>query len=333
MASELEVGNVKATNKVVVTKNQQTTTGTPFSGAAIKVLPSNTTNTTGVSSLALSTSTVDNYGYLISGHRAGSDGGPTLRISSHSSSDTGTEVLTIDSSGKVGIGVSPASLLHVTGDSNSNGGELTLQVDNNNTTDNIGTINFGNNIDRSLSMIQSSTSGNNTTSDLSFHTSATGTQAARLTIASNGVCTFGVGINLGHQNLTKYQEGSFTPTIGAETGTINGTNIVGRYTRIGNVCHVWFSIECTGVSGASGAVEFGNFPFTSSSISSGYNTPMVVRYVSLGSAVESLVLRMFNNSSGGRIEEQNGTSVTNLADNVQNGTIFQVAGSYRLSGG
>ncbi len=141
---------------------------------------------------------------------------------------------------------------------------------------------------------------------------------------------FSGGINLGNENLTKYQEGSFTPTIGAETGTINGTNIVGRYTRIGNVCHVWFSIECTGVSGASGAVEFGNFPFTSSSIASGYNTPMVVRYVSLGSAVESLVLRLFNGSSGGRIEEQNGTSVTNLADNVQNGTIFQVAGSYRV---
>ena len=101
MASELEVGDVKATNKVVVTKNQQTTTGTPFSGAALKLLPPSggTTNTTGVSSIALSTSVTDNYGFLISGHRAGSDGTPTLRVSSHNNSNTGTEVLTISSSG------------------------------------------------------------------------------------------------------------------------------------------------------------------------------------------------------------------------------------------
>ena len=237
---------ISSTGTAIISKPQQTTTGTPFSGAALKLWPSDTTNSTGVSSIALSTSTVDNYGFLISGHRTGTDGSPTLRISSHNNSNTGNE---------------------------------------------------------------------------------------RLTINSAGVCTFNVGINLGHENLTKYDEGSFTPTIGAETGTINGTNIVGRYTRIGNVCHVWFSIECTGVSGASGAVEFGNFPFTTSSIASDYNTPMVVRYVSLGSAVESLVLRLFNSSTGGRIEEQNGTSVTNLADNVQNGTIFQVAGAYRLTSG
>ena len=157
-----------------------------------------------------------------------------------------------------------------------------------------------------------------------------GTEA--LSFNNTGV-TFANGINLGHENLTKYDEGSFTPTIAAETGTINGTNIEGRYTRIGNVCHVWFSIECTGVSGASGAVEFGSFPFTSQGPASSFNTPMVVRYISLGSAVESLVLRLFNNSTGGRIEEQNGTSVTNLADNVQNGTVFQCAGAYRLASG
>ena len=81
---------------VTISKPQQTTGGTPFSGAAIKVLPANTTNTTGVSSLALSTSTVDNHGFLISGHRAGSDGQPTLRISTHFNSDTGAVALTIN---------------------------------------------------------------------------------------------------------------------------------------------------------------------------------------------------------------------------------------------
>jgi hypothetical protein len=94
---------------------------------------------------------------------------------------------------RLGIGLQPASLLHIAGDTNNNGGELILQVANNNTTDNIGTIRFGNNISSNLSMIQSSTSVNNTTSDLSFHTSATGSQAPRLTIDSSGRVHVGTG--------------------------------------------------------------------------------------------------------------------------------------------
>jgi len=152
----------------------------------------------------------------------------------------------------------------------------------------------------------------------------------RLTIDSTGLATFSNGINLGDTTLSNYAEGSFTPTISAENGTISGTNQEGRYTRIGNVCHIWFTIECTGVSSASGSVNFGSLPFTSASSGVGYQTPMVVRYLSLGSAVESVVLRLFNNSTGGRIEEQTGTTTANLADNVQNGTVFQVAGSYRI---
>ena len=82
---------------VTISKPQQTTGGTPFSGAALKLLPSSATDTTGVSSLALSTSTADNHGFLISGHRAESAGGqPTLRVSTHFNSDTGAVALTIN---------------------------------------------------------------------------------------------------------------------------------------------------------------------------------------------------------------------------------------------
>ena len=93
---------IDSSGTATISKPQQTTTGTPFSGAALKLLPPSggTTNTTGVSSIALSTSVTDNYGFLISGHRAGTDGTPTLRVSSHNNSNTGTEVLTIDSTGQ-----------------------------------------------------------------------------------------------------------------------------------------------------------------------------------------------------------------------------------------
>jgi|LUMP01.1.fsa_nt_gb hypothetical protein len=287
------------------------------------------------------------------------DGSYNLDFKTYDGSATTTK-LTINSTGNVGIGDSPSTLLHlksanpvirledsdpdgVYAEVDGAGGDLILSADGGN-GDADSQIKFK--VDNSIKATIDSTGHVAIGDDKYYQWGGTNARivgshsgnyvkiltgnSAKLTVDSTGLATFSAGINLGDTTLSNYKEGSFTPTIGAETGTINGTNIVGRYTRIGNVCHVWFSIECTGVSGASGAVEFGNFPFTSSSIASGFNTPMVVRYVSLGSAVESLVLRMFNDSSGGRIEEQNGTSVTNLADNVQNGTIFQVAGSYRV---
>ena len=181
-----------------------------------------------------------------------------------------TEHLAIDSSGNVGIGnVSPASLLHIAGDTNDNGGELILQVSNNNTTDNIGTIRFGNNISSNLSMIQSSTSVNNTTSDLSFHTSATGTQAARMTISSTGLCTFsdgiafqsattGSGTGVGY-TLDAYEYGTWTPTL-PNGGTL--TTDMKTYTRIGNLCTVHFYVSSIAPSATSSRFEIGGLPFT-----------------------------------------------------------------------
>ena len=75
-----------------------------FNGAFIKLRPSNTTNSTGLTSITLGTSTVDNYGYSISGWRAGTDGSPYLRIQRHNNSATGTDVMVMNNSGSIGIG-------------------------------------------------------------------------------------------------------------------------------------------------------------------------------------------------------------------------------------
>jgi hypothetical protein len=99
---------------------------------------------------------------------------------------TGTTIMTLTNTGRLGIGVSPSGMLHVKGDTNDNGGELFLQVNNNNTTDNIGAINFGNNADTTLSKILSGTSGNNTSSYLTFSTSDTGTLDEAMRIDKDG---------------------------------------------------------------------------------------------------------------------------------------------------
>lgn len=92
-----------------------------------------------------------------------------------------------EQTGNVGIGTTnPHGLLHLKGDTNSNGAELFLQVNNNNTTDNIGTIHFGNNVDSNLSRIFSGTSGANNSSYLTLSTSKEGTIADHMHIDSNG---------------------------------------------------------------------------------------------------------------------------------------------------
>ena len=117
----------------------------------------------------------------------GDAAGHGLVINQKRRSDTDRQVLTIDSNGNAGIGTtSPSGLLHVKGDTNSNGAELFLQVNNNNTTDNIGAINFGNNINSNLSQILSGTSGANNSSYLALSTSDEGNLAEHMRIDSSG---------------------------------------------------------------------------------------------------------------------------------------------------
>ncbi len=105
------------------------------------------------------------------------------------------ERLRITSGGKVLIGdgttYSPNGLLHIVGDDNSNGPELYLQVNNNNTTDNIGALWFGNNVDKSLVKLAGHTHTANNTADFTVSTSSGGTLGERLRIDSSGNVNFG----------------------------------------------------------------------------------------------------------------------------------------------
>ena len=86
--------------------------------------------------------------------------------------------------------------LHVVGDTNSNGPELYLQVNNNNTTDNIGALWFGNNVDKSLVKLAGHTHTANNTADFTLSTSAAGTLGEDIRINSGG------RVNIGHLNQT-----------------------------------------------------------------------------------------------------------------------------------
>jgi len=112
---------------------------------------------------------------------SGSAGGYLQFSTSLNAGGSTTEKMRISNDGKVGIGTENASgMLHIKGDSNSRGAEVYLQVNNNNTTDILGSINFGNNVDETITVIESNTADNNRTSLLSFFTSYEGVLKLRM---------------------------------------------------------------------------------------------------------------------------------------------------------
>ena len=137
--------------------------------------------------------------------------------------------VTIDSAGNVGIGeTNPDGLLHLTGDTNANGAELYLQVNNNNTTDNLGAIHFGNFGDSTLSKILSGTSGANNSSYLTFSTSNSGSQAEAMRIDSSGNVGIGNTNPVGYSSRLVVDGGRLTIAAGNRMGFWEPANL-GRF--------------------------------------------------------------------------------------------------------
>ncbi len=72
--------------------------------------------------------------------------------------------------------------------------------------------------------------------------------------------------------LDDFEIGSFTPLLGAHSsnGTHSYTTQVGRYTKIGNVVHIWLNLEINtlNTSGTiSGNLEIRGLPYTSDNVS------------------------------------------------------------------
>ena len=62
--------------------------------------------------------------------------------------------------------------------------------------------------------------------------------------------------------LDDYEEGTWTPTATAQTGSITSFTSNGNYTKIGNTVFVRCQITITDVGTASGRLEGGGLPFT-----------------------------------------------------------------------
>ena len=131
--------------------------------------------------------------------------------------------------------------------------------------------------------------------------------------------------------LDDYEEGSFTPTLEGESPcTITLSTALGQYNKVGRIVNVTMFFQLSSITNAASnlAVSFGNLPFTTNT---NLNTTGSVRVQNFGSSVNSLQVLVFNNATGGRIEEFNGTSGTNLSDHLANNTNIGISITYSIT--
>ena len=164
--------------------------------------------------------------------------------------DDGTTRLFIkDSDGSIGLGTtSPDGDLHVydsDGDCN-----FILETGTNNSQ-----IGFADSASNFVGKIQY----NHASNFMGFTTNG----SERMRILSGGGLTFN-GDTAAVNALNDYEEGTWTPNVqGSSTaGSFSGSNIVGWYTKVGDMVTAWFDADGT-VSGASGNIEITGLPFTS----------------------------------------------------------------------
>jgi hypothetical protein len=178
-----------------------------------------------------------------------------------------TERLRIDSSGNVGIGVSPSSKLDINISTNARGYFA----------DNIGEVTSG------TFCLQVTNSANAALKPLGFRAEdirfATGS-AIRMTIDASGHAIIPAGVTLGTaagvyaaaNTLDDYEEGTWTPST-----TVGLTSTYARYTKVGN--RVFFDLEVTITTNSNaGQMQINGLPFALSgegSATLGYTTATV----------------------------------------------------------
>lgn len=125
-------GTTAPSARLEVSTAQNVTSGL-FTAPHLRLSASATTNTTGFTGISYATSTVDNYGWTVGARRISTDGSTTaFSFHHHNNSASGTEIVRIQSTGRVGINTAdPSVTFHAKGDA------IRIQ----DTT--VGTVNYG----------------------------------------------------------------------------------------------------------------------------------------------------------------------------------------------
>ena len=165
-------------------------------------------------------------------------------------SNADATAITIDSDEKVGIGTgSPNSTLTVSGDLTVSRAGDTVKAD------------FSNGVNANFRVLTSGTAaqiGPSTASDIVFLSS----NAERMRMLAAGGLTFG-GDTAAANALSDYEEGSFTPAYGFDSGSVTmQSGSRAYYVKVGNLVHFQIYMATDAISSPSGDATITGLPFT-----------------------------------------------------------------------
>ena len=109
--------------------------------------------------------------------------------------------------------------------------------------------------------------------------------------------------------LDDYEEGTWTPTVSAQTGTITSYASSGSYTKIGNIVTLLGRITITNAGSAGGNLGFASMPFTSGG-SDGQLQPAVPVRESGQTGVIYFAYTQQGGFTNGSIQASNGGAIT-----------------------
>ena len=338
MASELEVGNLKATEKVGIGVS-----GTPSEplhidgdGDADILLTRTTANTSGtLGRIFFGGNDHDKYLASVEAYHDGAVDSAALKFTTEQAgTDSRPARLTIDSTGAVSLGPGTAAVttllpsLLVT--DTSVGGSVTIRGKS------------------PILALDRTDSGTGTIlTDGGGLKVKTGTLDGHgsdlLWLKSTGEGIFSGGISFSQTNssatgatatgttLSHYEEGTWTPNLllgGSNTGITFSTQS-GTYTRVGNVVNYWFSLALTSKGSQTGVITIDDLPFNNQSAGTGAGNFTYIKNVAGTNWEKSFHLTLGGSDDKLYARYINGTSFAGLADtDITNTTIMYGGGSY-----
>lgn len=128
--------------------------------------------------------------------------------------------------------------------------------------------------------------------------------------------------------LDDYEEGTWVPVIAPASGTLTGSNVLARYTKIGNTVALAFAATIANVATGSGAVQINGAPFASLS---GVGQMTNAAYYSGAGAtlVAAPYVRFGSNSTSIFLDKYSAGAITAVqVSNLANGVVLQFTITY-----
>ena len=244
---------------------------------------------------------------------------------------TFTQAMTLDASGKLGIGVtSPSQYLNVSGADGSNNvasftrsGGATMYT----------YVDTGNNVGFFTGSNASGGGFYANAGDSSARIMAGGVERMRIDTSGNlNIKTSNAGIifnnssALTNSTLNDYETGTWTPTLG---GSATYTVQTGKYTKIGNLVYITLRITVSSI-GSGSTTTISGLPF--SSISTLEQGLSISYFASLATSISFLTPRVISNSSTITFT---GLTIASSSESVitvfQNSTDIIISGSYQAT--